>query len=326
VEERLTLKQIQIRRNCKRSVIYKHITSLKNKGFLKIGLQKTPFRAERTIKKGFTFKVHSYRPTNKSAPKSVPKSKPLRDSPTKGIPTIRLHGQEFNIKLLFQNQHYQKLFRKSNTLYIDGHTIRLYKNSIEIYAGEGTSFIAENEQKATVKSLNYWQRFFIKLENNLKVILIKNRAQNIKLVNQHYAKTNSDTAKDIQRNEHQIRIFTREDGKLWFLTDHSFNDNEREALHPETAKEDSEKISKQLNDWRDHNPPTNSQLATHIGDVTANQQIFDNNMKSHLNINAKISTNMDSLGNSVGSLDNTVINLVTQVKKLNKISKKRNRR
>ena len=93
VDERLTAKQIQIRRNCKKSVVYKHLANLKKKGFLNIALQKPPFRQTNSM-------VESYRPTTHKNNIKIP---PFQQSPTKGIPTIRLHGQEFRIKILFQH-------------------------------------------------------------------------------------------------------------------------------------------------------------------------------------------------------------------------------
>ena len=223
-EEFLTVKQISYRRKCTHQAIYKIINKLKKKGAFNIGLQK----------------VAEIQPTMQPNEK------------------IRLHGQEFNIKLLYQDQHYQELLKRSNIMFIDGNTIRLYRNSIEIYAGK--SFYGENEQIVTTKSLAYWKSFFIRLEHILKSILVKPRAANIKLVNQHYAYIDSEICESSIEKGERIRIYAKEDGKLAFITDDSFGFKEDETVHSITAKQDRKAIDKQINDWRLYDPPTNSEL------------------------------------------------------------------
>jgi hypothetical protein len=148
--------------------------------------------------------------------------------------------------------------------------ILLYKNSIEIYSGKGISFFGKDEQIATTKSLEYWKRFFTRLEHELNIILIKPRSRNIRIVNQHYAKPNSEIYKNIlEKTGKHIKIYAKEDGKLAFVTDDSFGMREDETVHPKTAKSDRGAIDKQINDWRLNNPPTSSELHS-------NQQFLTN--------------------------------------------------
>lgn len=238
-EQHLTLKQIQLRRDCTKQAVYKILKHLKNKGALNNGLQSQ----------------------GTSQPKGMISSG-----------EVRLHGQEFNIRILFQDKRYQDLLLKSNLMHLEGHTIKLYKNSIEIYSGEGISFYGKDEQEATSKSLTYWARFFNRLEHELKIIIVKDRTRNIKEVNHHYSRTNSDICKNAIENKEQIRVFALEDGKLAFITDDSFGFREDETLHPITAKEDRKNVDKQVNDWRINNPPTNSELASHIEVILKSQE------------------------------------------------------
>ena len=224
-EQHLTLKQIQLRRNCTKQAVYKVLKHLKQKGALNNGLQS----------KGT------------SQPNSYSK--------------VRLHGQEFNIRILFKDKRYADMLLKSNLMYLEGHTIKLFKNSIEIYSGEGISFYGKDEQEATSKSLTYWSKLFNRLEHELKIIIIKERTRNIKEVNHHYARTDSEICKNAIENKEQIRVFALEDNKLAFVTDDSFGFREDETLHPITAKQDRKSIDKQVNDWRINNPPTNSELS-----------------------------------------------------------------
>ena len=222
-EEFLTIKQIKLRRHCSLQAIYKHLKNIKKKGHIGSGLKKVE-------------KIQSTIQPN----------------------DVRLHAQEFNIKIIYQDALYQKRLKKSNLIFLDSNTIRLYKNSIEIYSGN--SFIGKTEAEADKKSIEYWFRFFNRLESELNIIIIKNRSRNIKEVSHHYARGNSEIAENSIENKEPIRVFAKEDGKLCFITDDSFGFKEDETLHPITAKPDRKAIDKQVNDWRLNNPPTNSEI------------------------------------------------------------------
>ncbi len=284
-DEFLTVKQIQQRRNCSKQAVYKIIRKLKQKGALDSGLRK----------------VYQNRPTN------LP------------INSIRLHGQEWNLKVLWQDHYFQKQLRKCNVLFIDGNTIKLYRNSIEVYSDN--SFFGADERQADKSSQEYWKRFFARLEHEFKVILMKDRSHNIKEVNHHYARIDSKLCEHAIENKYKIRIFAEEDGKLCYLTDNSFGLKEDETVHPVTAKQDRESISKHINDIRLNNPMTNSEIvriqaetirqakitAQNIDGIVQNQQVFDKNMSSHLKILNKIGKAIDNLSKTVGKLCQTRI-------------------
>lgn len=231
-QEFLTVKQVAIRRKTTVQAIYKIIRKLKKKGSL--GMNNRGFKGVENIKP--TFKP------------------PKHFKPHK----IRLHGQEFNIKILFKDHRYKDLLKKCNLLHIDGNTIRLFKDAIEVYSGQ--SFYADTVQKATVRSFNYWNRLFIRLENEFNVIILKPKYQNIKLVNQHYAEVNNELAEESEKKGDKIRVYTTDDGKLWFTIDNSFNLHEAETVHPSTAQHDIATVVSFFNDLRDNTPPTLSQL------------------------------------------------------------------
>jgi len=216
--EFLTPQKIAIRRKTTDKAVYKTLAKLKEKG--------------------------AYNLAKNEVEKIVPTFQPFNHY-------IRLHVQEFNIKLLHRDNRYRNLLKKSNLLVIDGNTVRLYRDSIEIY-GTNAYFYAKDTERATAKSMAYWTRFFTRLENDLKVILIKPRSQNIRLVNHHYAEMNNELARDLNLKAEKIRIYTKEDGKLWYMIDKSFTD-EGETLHPSTAAQDMGDIIKPFfNDLRDN--------------------------------------------------------------------------
>lgn len=214
---------------------------------------------------------------------------------------IRLHGQEFNIRILWQDNKYQELLEKSNIVFWDGNSVRLYKNSIEIYSGQ--SFFGKDEQMATSSSLEYWKRFIGRLEHDLKTILIKPRSRNIRVVNHHYARGNSEIAENAINEKERIWIYAEEDGKLAFITDNSFGFKEDETVHPITAQPDRKAIDKQVNDWRLRDPPTNSELANNIKEViegqkliTINQDYYGKHLVSHVSAVQGIDNGIKEIG------------------------------
>lgn len=230
-EELLTPKQIATRRKCSQQAISKIIVRLKKKGAYGLAYSKVV--------------------------KNLSTKQPQQPIFLIEHP-IRLHNQEFNIRILYKDNRYQEARQRANVLNIDNNTVRLYKDTIEIYSGN--DFKAETPQKATANSFNYWNRFIQRLEHELKVILIKPRSQNIKLVNAHYSEINNELSKDALENSYKIKVFTTDTGKLWFLVDNSFNLKEAETVHPETSKADIEKIRQVFNDYRDKTSPLPSEM------------------------------------------------------------------
>lgn len=229
-DEFLTVRQASIRRKCSPQNIYEILTKLKKKGM---------------INRCF---------------KQLEKNQPTLQANSN---QIRLHGQEFNINIIYKDQRYKQGLEKCNTINIDGNTIRLYRNSIEVYSGK--SFYADDTQKATIKSFEYWNRLFVRLEHDLKIILIKPRSQNIRLVNQHYAETNNELSEECEKKAEKIRIYANDDGKLWFTIDNSFNLHEAETQHPVTAKQDMGNVVKPLfNDLRDKKHYLPSEIRTTV--------------------------------------------------------------
>jgi len=254
-----TVKQISYRRQCSDKAVYKILSKLKEKGAYDIGLNKV----------------------EKSRGTCQPSDK------------IRLHGEEFNIKILYKSRHYNKLLSNSNKFYLEGNTIKLYRGSLEVYSGQ--SFYGENAQEATSKSVEYWKHFFARLEHVLKSIIMKPQSRNIRLVNAHYAYTGSEICEKAIDEGKRIKIFAEEDGKLAFITDDSFGFKEDETVHPITAKPDREAIDKQVNDWRRNNPPTLSEISVKIMEVTTNQLLFAKNIETHIQAIQDLGTGVKEL-------------------------------
>jgi hypothetical protein len=246
-EEYLTPRQISIRRKTSVAAVYKTMTKLRNKGLLKGGLN-------RGLKKKQS--------TNTIQPPATTK---------KFRHFIRLHGQEWNVKILYKSERYDILREKSNRFIIDDNTVRLYKNSMEIYSAETLMFEAEDEQRATSLSFQYWNKIFKRLEHDLGIILIKNRCHNFKIVNSHYAEIDNELAKEYNKRKVILNIYGTDDGKLWFKIDNSWQLHEAETLHPERSKKDMTRVKALFNDIRDNDHIPISRISQYLAD--SSQQI-----------------------------------------------------
>jgi len=185
--------------------------------------------------------------------------------------SIRLHNQQFRILILNKDIRYLNQLKKSDYLNIDGNTVQLSKNSLNIYSN--ASFYGKSPNEATEQSFSYWNRFIVRLENDLKISLLKSRSQNIKLVRSHYSEINNELAKECNLKSNKIKVYTREDNKLWFMIDNSLNLNEAETVHPESSKRDMEEtVQPFFQDLRSNRVPLPSDVWNILAEVTTHEK------------------------------------------------------
>lgn len=226
-KEFLTIKKIAIRRECSVRAVQKVVKKLKEKGALNIGSQEVRFLGLAS------------------------------ELPQETKEEIRLHGERWRIRILDKSDKSRSMV--GQTLRVDGNTIKMYRDVLIIYSTK--SFFGVDTYAATAKSVDYWNLFFSRLEYDLKVILVKPRAQNIKRFRAEYALIENGLAKYCEDKGDKIEILTLDDGRVWFKIDNSFNLHEAETVHPETAEDDMGDVIKPFfDDLRIHKPPTMSQL------------------------------------------------------------------
>lgn len=236
-----TPRAISLRRKTSLSAVYKTISKLRKKGYLSRGYirglkKRTPTPAIQPLKK-----------------RKIQPPKKLKNG-------VRLHAQEFNIKIIHKSDFYKRLQAKNNIIFVDDNTIRLYKDSLEVYTSEHRSFLGEDEQRATALSFSYWRGIFSRLESRLQVVIVKGEHTRIRQVNAHYSEINNELAGECIKKKVKVRVFANEDGRLWFNIDDSFNLSEAETLHPATSKGDMSRVKPFFNDLRDNSPPTLSDI------------------------------------------------------------------
>lgn len=175
-----------------------------------------------------------------------------------GDSTIRLHAQKFRIELVKPISK-KYLTKKAGLVFsLDGNNVQCF-NSVVCVQAKNKSFNGADEDSALEESMDYWYRFFARLENDLGVLFMKNRKQNIKQTYCEWATTNSELARECEKKAKRIRIYAM-DNKLRYTTDWS-KTHEHEAHHFLTGKEDSEVGNRFINDVLDHpEAPTFTQL------------------------------------------------------------------
>ena len=265
-DEFLTVQQIAIRRKTSIRAVQKTIKSLKEKGALNIGSQKVRF--------------------------SDGSGEPPRNG-------MRLHAEQWLIKILNKDERYNDLVGKS--IRIDDNTVRLHRDVIVIYSNK--HFYGSDTWATTAKSIDYWNSFFTKLEWKFKIILVKRDAENIDRVRAEYAQIKNGLAVKCEREAEKIRIRTREDGKVWFEIDNSFNYKEAETKHRKTAERDMQTIIEPyFNDMRDNEidlPSDTKTMIKDLAEIAKNmihgqknslliEQEYAKNMKRHVSVMANI--------------------------------------
>lgn len=224
VIDKLTIKKVALLRKTSVQSVYKIVNKLKKKGLIS-GNQLGGFKDSQS-----TSKLRL----------SLPNSKTY----------IRLHGISYKIKILDKSKLYLDLISSKNLEYVDNHTIRLHNDCLIVYLNR--DFIYADPDKATYESMNFINRFNIKLENRFGLILYRQRYTECKLLSSHYAEVNNEFAEEVNKDNIKFNMYSRSDGKLWATIDFSNNKPEFETLHPETSHPDMNKVKDFFNDIRDN--------------------------------------------------------------------------
>lgn len=225
----LTVAQIAVRRRTSKRAVYKIRESLIEKGYLN----------RVNVHKGGGV----VNPANLSAPVASQK--------------IRLHAMQWKVGIL-RSTSWESVQPRIIQDFM-GCYVNVQPGLVEIYAKDGIYFEGADEWAVMMLALQFFERLALRLENDLRISLIKPRSQNWELVKAEWATEDSEVAKRHVGDATPLKVFATEDGHLWFWGDWSKKTPEHET-GGKTGKVDSVEVNKHLNDWRDFHPPTNSQL------------------------------------------------------------------
>lgn len=230
LDEHLTIPQIANTRSTSRTAVYNVVEKLLKKGVLK-GVEKNSY-----IKGG-------YYPV------------PLVGSDKQ----YRLHAQNIVVQILDTTNFYRNLIKTKNKDVCDNNSIMFYEDKLIIYSNK--DFWGDSVNQSIRLSLNYWERYFTRLENEYKITLIKGKQRRIREFRGEIAKVGDPLARRLDITKETFRIYIG--GELRLICDRSFKLDELEAVNKDHYIEDMSKIedfykdllsekSLKLSEARDH--------------------------------------------------------------------------
>jgi len=249
LSDHLTPARTALYLNISRQAVYKIIKKLQNLGYIN-----RDFQGRLTMRGLLT-------PPLNTSLVDKPPSLPMETH------NVRLHSVAWKVRILHRDRAWKQRILRSNKLIVDSNTVMMYDRQIVIYCGH--SFVSEGVHDATKESVHYLEGLLRRLETEFKLVLLKERAENILQFRAHYAEMNNELATlQLKERQPQIKLFAKEDGKLWFTIDNSFNFKEAETQHPRTAAEDMDEVVKPFfNDLRRNKPPSLSEVMGLIHEV-----------------------------------------------------------
>lgn len=145
------------------------------------------------------------------------------------------------------------------------------------------------------------------LEKSLNISLKTQNGYQFKPSREHYSIIKNDLAH--QYNEQGKRLIIRFHGETWFIIDNSYNLDEAETIHPETALTDSLGIQRYFNQHKELKyEVTPKFILESINQVTNNQLMFAKNLESHVKAMNDISESNKLLQETIKELKELIKN------------------
>lgn len=191
-------------------------------------------------------------------------------------------------------------FGGAQSLTFKGRKVWLTRKSIIVY--EKASYMAENSIEARKYAVYDFLTFVRALERYLKADFGATQQERLKfkVSRQHYALIKNALAKQYDREGKQLYV-SNERGQ-WFIIDNSFNLHEAETIHPGTADQDNLKVQNFFNGIKKFDGFTPEFVVTSIGKVTQNQEVFAENMKTHISAIQELAKGVKKLTQKVEEL------------------------
>lgn len=188
-----------------------------------------------------------------------------------------------------------------------GHKTWLTNKSVILY--DTNSYFAKEAQAAKSHAIYNFIKKIKGLERLLKAdFTIKAGTQyKFKVSRQHYALVKNALAQQYNEADEKLEIYTEKG--LWFLIDNSFNLNEAETVHSETADTDNKKVQDFFNSLKGQpNGITIDSLLQLSESIQQNQLLFSENALAHVEV-------IKRLGLSVETLNELLTELSKELKK-----------
>jgi len=171
---------------------------------------------------------------------------------------IKVKNWEKRIDFLRKNKINYTIIPQGQRIDVKNNKVWLCNNSIVVYFREDLSFYGRSALESLEYAKNEMNNMCNKLENILKIKLNNGSGYKFKISRNHFARMQDLMA--VESNKRGgLKLYY--DGKLWLLTDRSFNIDETECVHSKTAVSDNDNIiSPMLQGLKEHYEKTGEAL------------------------------------------------------------------
>lgn len=250
--------------------VYKTIKKLRDKGLLKTGYIQG-------VAQGLQIKG--------SRPLGVAKKKKV----------WRPHAYQWLIKIVESSDKYEKARKKGNYTHDqDGNRVQLHKDAIGLTANKTKWLEHEDRDEAYNLTYDYWDKIFLKLEQEFNLLLVKPRRHNIRLAKHELAWVYDEIAEHITEKKQKLIIHDPETGKRRILVDKSHGNPELEFVLNGKIETDSTKLKRNVDELV-QGAPTNGDLSKLIKNVVDLQKEHTNEQAINIMSIRALTKNMDKL-------------------------------
>lgn len=186
-----------------------------------------------------------------------------------------------------------------------GHKIWLTNKSIILY--DKNSYFAKEAGVAKSRAIYNFIQKIKSLEQLLNAdFTIKAGTQyKFKVSRQHYALVKNALARQYNEANEKLEVYTEKG--LWFLIDNSFNLDEAETVHPETAMTDNKKVQDFFNSVKGQpNGITIDSLLELSASIQNNQLLFSENALAHVDVIKQLGLSVKDLNGLLKELSKVV--------------------
>lgn len=272
-----TPKRIALRRKTSHAAVYKIIRKLRKKGHLT---------------RGFIRGLKNYD----------------RGNPPKGLlpmeNLIRLHGQQFKIRILESSDYYKNLLKHKSLIFSDGNPVNLFKESIIVSCNELRDFREKTPDLCVSYASAYWNRIFFQLQDRLRITIIKGQNTHIKQFNGHFSELDNELSQDCNQKKASIKIRGEGDNLVWLIADKSWNINELETVHPKEAQADmQEAVQPFFNSLRTSKGYTPQLVLNLLGELIQDRKYYAAHFKSHVGVVKRLGKEVSKVATGVKLLN-----------------------
>lgn len=216
--------------------------------------------------------------------------------------SVRLHAQMFRIEILSKDFRYEALRVKSNEQNIRGHKVLLHEKCVVIYPKDDAEFKGKDVDEALGAAASYWDGVIKTVQDRLWVSLLKDGAQNVRVVTRHVAHENHPFANHFFKTGCDYRLVAQ-DGKLRWVVDRSKGFPELEAVHPKSSVDDSRRFSEQMDYQLDPENATLKDVVQILIGTNRAVQIIANALASQIDLTTANTASVINLTKAIAKMN-----------------------